>query len=246
MKTIWLALLLALVGLVTMACIRFEIAFVVNDDGSGVFRYQLAVKEELMALGEMTDGDASFNMLDEMGDLPPGAEVQDYSEDGYTGVIISVPVDDFSNWEEVSEALGDLQESADAESDLTDDISISKDEDGAWRFSMLVPSSEDSGDLMGIGGSEDGMDEFAAMLLADAWFRVRVNLPGELAEHNADRVENGALVWELDILATESRQLTARSVPGGGGPPIVPIIAGVAGIVVLVALVLLAYVRRRR
>ena len=110
---------------------------------------------------------------------------------------------------------------------------------------MLIPSGEDSGDLMGLGGSEDGMEELAGMLLGDAWFRVRVKLPGELAEHNADRIEDGELVWELDIFSTESRQLTARSVPGNG-LPIGPIVAGVAGVVVLVALVSLAYVRRRR
>ena len=132
-----------------------------------------------------------------------------------------------------------------ADSQPFDVPSITRDEDGGWQFSMLIASSEDSGDLMGLGESEDGMDEFAAMLLEDAWFRVRLKLPGELAEHNADRIEDGALVWELDILSTESRQLTARSVPAGG-LPILPIVAGVAGVVVLAAFVSLAYVHRRR
>ena len=244
MKKIWLMLLLSLVGLVTMACIRFEIGFMVNEDGSGVFRYQVAVKEEIAAMGESSDEGASFNMLDDLEELPPGAEAQEYSEDGYTGVIVSVPVDDVSNWDEVSGAFGALGDTAEDDSLPFDVPTISKNEDGDWQFSMLIPASEDPGDLMGLDGSADGMDEFAAMLLEDAWFRVRVELPGELAEHNADRIEDGALVWELDILSTESRQLTASTVSGGGFP-IVPVVAGVAGTAVLVVIVSLAYVRRR-
>ncbi len=248
MKTIRLALVLSLVGLATMACVRFEIGFVVNEDGSGVISYQVAVKDEVVAMADLAGEGDDFSLMDEFGDLPSGAEVQDYEEDGFTGVIISVPVDDFSNWEEVSGAFGALGDSAEDDSQPFDVPTISKDEDGAWHFSMLIPSSEDPGGLMGLtglDGSEGGMDEFAAMFLEDAWFRVRVELPGGLAEHNADRIEDGALVWELDILSTESRQLTASTVPGGG-IPIVPIVAGVVGAAVLVVIVSLAYVRRRR
>ena len=89
------------------------------------------------------------------------------------------------------------------------------------------------------------MEGLAAMLLDDAWFRVRIKLPGEVTEHNADRIEDGELVWELDFTATEERQLTARSVPSGG-VSVVPIVAGIAGAAVLAAFVGLAYVRRRR
>ena len=243
MKTIRLALLLSLVVVATAACVRLEVGFIVNDDGSGVFNYQIAVKDEVSAMADMAG--EGFSMADELGELPPGAEVQDYEEDGYTGVIVTVPISDFSDAEAVWAVLSGLGDSTESDSQPFDVPSISKDEDGAWQFSMLIPSGEDSGDLMGLGGSEDGMEELAGMLLGDAWFRVRVKLPGELAEHNADRIEDGELVWELDVLSTESRQLTARSVPGNG-LPIVPIVAGVAGVVVLVALVSLAYVRRRR
>ena len=245
MKTIRLALLLSLVGLVTMACIRIEIGFVVNEDGSGVISYQVALKDAVIAMSDLAGEGEEFNLLDEMGDPPPGVEVQDYEEDGYTGVIIMASVSDFADAKAVEAVLSDLNDSDVADSQPFDVPSITRDEDGGWRFSMLISSSEDSGDLMGLGESEDEMDEFTAMLLEDAWFRVRLKLPGELAEHNADRIEDGSLVWELDILSTESRQLTARSITEGG-MPILPIVAGVVGGVVLVAFVSLAYVHRRR
>ena len=233
MKTIRLALALSFVALVTTACFRLEVAFTVNDDGSGTVRHQIAVKDALIGLGG-----EDINFAEELGDLPPGAEVQDYSEDGYTGVVVTIPIADFSDMGEVEKALGGLDESSDLETGLSDDLSINRDEDGAWQFSMLIPSSEESSEAM---MDFEGMEA----LFDDAWFRVRIKLPGELAEHNADRIEGGELVWELDFTATEERQLTARSIPGGG-LPIVPIVAGVAGIVVLAAFVWLAYARRRR
>ena len=238
MKTIRLALLLSLVGLVTMACIRFEVAFTVNEDGSGTVRYQIAIKDDMMELaGEDLD------VSEEVGDLPEGAEVQEYSEDGYTGVVVTVPIADFSDMEKVRTALGGVSESVDSEDSPFDTVSIDKDEDGAWHFSMLMtPFTDESEDGLSVDELGEG---FATLLLGDAWFRVFVKLPGELAEHNADRIEDGVLVWELDLMATEERQLTARSIPKGG-VPIGSIAAGVAGVVVLVALVSLAYVRRRR
>ena len=231
MKTIRLALVLSIIALVTTACFRIELAFTVNDDGSGTVSYQITVNDALMELGG-----EDLNFFEELGDLPLSAEVQDYSEDGYTGVVVTVPITDFSDMVEVEDALGGLDESSDLETGLSDEISISKDEDGAWQFSMLIPSSEESIEAMDF----EGM----AMLFDDAWFRVRLKLPGKLDEHNADRIEGEELVWELDFIATEERQLTARSVPESG-LPIVPIVAGLASIVVLVAFVSLAYVRRR-
>lgn len=237
MKTVRLAFILSLIALLTTACFRFEVAFTVNEDGSGIVSYQIAVKEDLMGLaGEELD------LSEEVGDLPPGAEFQEYSEDGYTGVVVTVPIDDFSDMEKVQSALGGVSETTDIEAGLADDLSISKDEDGVWQFSMVMPSTDDG---LGFEGMEEGMEGLATLLLEDAWFRVRIKLPGAISDHNADRIENGELVWDLDLLASEDRQLMARSVPGGG-VPIVPIVVMVAGVAVLAAFVSLAYVRRRR
>ena len=228
MKTVRLMLLLSLVALVTTACFRLEVAFTVNEDGSGIVRYQIAIKDDLMELGG-----EELDITEEAGDLPQGAEVQEYSEDGYTGVVVTVPIDDFSDMERVQAALGGVSETTDIEAGLADELSISKDEDGAWQFSMLIPSTDEE---LGMEGMEDGMEGLAALLLDDAWFRVRIKLPGELAEHNADRIEDGELVWELDFTSTEDRQLTARSVPSGESP-VVPIVAGILGVAVLAAFV---------
>ena len=245
MRTIWLVLLLLLVGLVTMACIRFEIGIVVNDDGSGIFSYQIAVQEEVLTLGALTGEEIGMPTPEEMEDLPRGSEIMEYREDGYTGFVISLPIDDFTDAGAMEAFLGDLNESGMGDSEISGIPHITENEDGGWEFSMQIPGSSGDDDELGLDEFGGGVDELAGILAEDGWFRVRVKLPGELAEHNADRIENGALVWELDFTFTESRQLTARTVPEGG-ISIIPMVISVASVVVLVGLVYLAYVRRRR
>ena len=95
------------------ACFRLEVAFTVEEDGSGTVSYLMGVKEDLMALGG-----EEFNLSEEVGDLPPGAAFQEYSEDGYTGVVVTVPIDDFSDMEKVQAALGGVSGTADVEAGL--------------------------------------------------------------------------------------------------------------------------------
>ena len=63
--------------------------------------------------------------------------------------------------------------------------------------------------------------------------RFKVELPGEVIEHNADRIDGDTLVWELGFAATEPRRLLAvtRTEDGGGGFPLVALV-GVTALVV--------------
>ena len=57
-------------------------------------------------------------------------------------------------------------------------------------------------------------------------FRVRLDLPGDLVEHNADRIEDGTLVWDLELTSAEPQRLFARTV---GGQRVGPAETGSAG-----------------
>ncbi|MYA50326.1 MAG: hypothetical protein F4Y25_06280, partial [Chloroflexi bacterium] len=195
------ALLLPLAVLATTGCFRIEIAFLVNDDGSGAVKYTVAVSDQFTAMMEAEGMEAEEGSLVEEGDLPPGAEVHDYSEDGYTGVVFTVPFTDYAEIKSIMESVDETDQESGFGLDPPD---ISQDENGDWRFSMLMPAASEndgSGDLL-------GMDALMEELLADGWFRVRAKLPGELAEHNADRIEDGELVWQMGLDSTEERQLT--------------------------------------
>ena len=84
----------------------------------------------------------------------------------------------------------------------------------------------------------------AAQLLEDAAFTIRVELPGDVEGHNADAVDGGALVWSLDLLSDQPRDLMARTGGGGGGSAITSVIAVV--VITLVAAAAIVWFRSRR
>ena len=105
-----------------------------------------------------------------------------------------------------------------------------------WRFEARL--SDDSTDA-GLGDAGGGGDLFgeaiAGALLGDASFTVRLVLPGEIIEHNADELSGGELVWHLDVLNPGSRPLMARSEAssGSGGVSSGVLIAGLLAVAAL-------------
>lgn len=192
------ALLLALLAVALTGCIRVQLTFTVHEDGSGVVGMLMAVDEDLLGL----TGESAEDVLGAAADLPAGATTETYQQDGFVGQLVTVPVPDMTR---IDEFLGD----ADAVTDSAEAFRFVREGDG-WRFTTTVPAGEE---LAGEGGDID----LAGLLGDDAYFRVRVALPGEVVEHNADRVEDGVLVWEIDWTSTEPRALSALSRPASGG-----------------------------
>jgi len=224
------ALIAALCAIVLTGCIRVEMSFTVDEDGSGAVEMVVAVDESLLTAADESPDD----MLGDVDDLPPGAVVDAYREDGFVGQRIRVPVADM---ELAAESLGGAD-------DLTDaaDFGFVREGDG-WRFTMDAPPLGE--ELAGENG--DSTAGMTAAIVNTAEFRVRVSLPGEITEHNADRIENGVLVWELDFLGEKPRTLSARSQTAGVGPVVVVVAGGAAAaLAVLAALAARSAVRARR
>lgn len=195
-----LVLLLGLVMFSMVGCIRYELAFTVNEDGSGTMGLLAALSDQFNAMmGTTTEEALGF---DEAA-LPPG-NVEEYREDGYSGIQISAP---FANLEQLAFLMG--TEQADS---LTDDFVLRPDGSGGWQFSAaLVPASESAG------GAAPAAEQLPPDLLEGSWARVRVQLPGEVGEHNADRIENGVFVWELDLASPDPRDLIANTTAAATG-----------------------------
>lgn len=192
------ALLLLLALAASTGCTRVELAFQVNEDGSGTFAYTFA------HLGGTPEPSDYYTFSDPLYDVPEYATIEPFEEQGvegpYEGFTASVDVDDMTDttlWQDAW--LEELQ-----------DIAFTENA-GAWQFYVVIPAFLDEpippGEL-----SE--MSDEERRLLRDSYFRIRVELPGHVVEHNADRVENGALVWELDQLAATERELSARTTAG--------------------------------
>ena len=213
--------LLSLVVFATAGCVRAELGFKVNEDGSGAFTYTFAY---LGGTPDPNDYHSSYNGLYA---VPEDAEVEEFKEDDYEGFKATTQVADVTEltlWED--EFLDEF-----------DDFSISRDDD-EWRFSMRTPSLSDE---------PVPMDELSAeekRLLRESYLRIRVELPGSVVEHNADRVEDDALVWELDWFATEERELSARSKVIEGWV-FAPAVAAGVFVIVLALAFFVAYRMRR-
>ena len=120
------ALLAALCAFVLAGCIRIEVTFTVEEDGSGAVDTVMAVDEALLAAAE----ESAEDMFGSADDLPPGAVVAEYREDGFVGQRMRVPVPDM---ELAEESLGSTDDMTDAV-----DFGFVREGDG-WRFTMDVP-----------------------------------------------------------------------------------------------------------
>lgn len=206
---------MAACALLLSSCYRSDFGVTVNDDGSGQVDIVLAVDpERLQQLAEQFGEDtglgddpcAEIRSESETADgLPEGAEIEPYDEDGFCGVHVTAPFEagtDISSF-----VLDDLAIGSEADSPVVfDSFVIERDGEG-WRFDATTGASSDTG------GLDPGIVQ---QFLEDASNTVRVKLPGKVIENDADRTEDGHLVWDLDLLGS-SRTLHALTGPGGGG-----------------------------
>ncbi len=192
---------------------------------------------------------------------PEGWSAERFREGDVEGVRISRAFEDL---EELREALresqqfgggaggGELAPGGGSPGEL-DDVVIERDGD-IFTFRMEFEGAggdlEELGELGELGGPEgpegieglEGLEGFGGDFFGDLGeleleLELRVELPGEVQEHNADRVEGGALVWELDE-SSQARTISAVSdasrSPGGDDFPVVPVAAAAAVLVVAV------------
>jgi hypothetical protein len=200
-----LTLLLAVTAVSMVGCIRYELGFVVNPDGSGTMSVLVAISDQITAMTGMTTEDA----LDLGEDGLPGATVSQYSQDGFTGIQMSLP---FANLQQLGLFMGGQQTDA-----ITSEFDLRPDGSGGWSFATtLAPAAEAAGP------EAADADALPPELLQGGWARVRLQLPGVPAEHNADRIEDGAFVWDIDLTSSEPRQLTARTTAAGAAEAEVP------------------------
>jgi hypothetical protein len=239
---------LPVLALVLTGCFRIELGIELNDDGSGRMSLLAAVDTSLAEQFGDAGGELA-NPFDEIevDDLPSGATVEPYQDGDFEGVRVTVPFeagdDVASTVERLFADLDDGDDGLTGEDGGFERFVLERDGDG-WRF-----DAELSGTSADLGGSDDAFGAaFAQALLGDASFLIRLKLPGDVVEHNADEVgPDGELIWEIDLFEAGNRELSARSEPGSGGGSSGTVIA----VVVVVGLLALAgggayYLSRRR
>ena len=222
MRRLALLLLAPLSVLLLSGCIRVEVAVRVAEDGSGAFSFLSAVDTATAeALGALAGGAgdlaSTFTEVDESA-LPPRATVEPYREGTFAGYRVTVP---FASAGDVSALLGDLIGGAGDGAPLGgsdpffESLVLEGDDDG-WLFQAQLP--RDLASAAGDAADGPALDPaLLAPLLGGSSLAVRIALPGAVVEHNADRIEDGELIWDLSILDPGARPLMARTELGGGG-----------------------------
>ena len=236
-------LVLAVLPLVLAGCFRVDISIHVEEDGSGTVAMLLAVDESMLTFLQ-SQGGSDSSPLDLLTDLdtatlPPGVTVEPYSEDGFSGARITIPFaagDDVAATLDAAFAAMGGADAADGPVPLEDFV-LRRESDDGWRFEATVSSPT--------GGETGGVDASAArFLLGNASFAVRVLLPGEVVETNADeQTADGELIWNIDPLG-DRRTLSALTRPAGGGGPNALLLDGLALVTILAVGGIGLYVRR--
>ncbi|MGE3960434.1 MAG: hypothetical protein AB7F65_01975 [Dehalococcoidia bacterium] len=251
--------LLAPALLLLSGCFSVESSIVVNEDGSGTQTVRFALPSEvatslggeLPSIEEMQEEpefEAIRDALGENGSVAFFSNVEDGI--GFEMVISVDASDDFAaalraRSEQLVAAMPPSEGDADitALMDVTEDAFTLRREGDEWVFEQ--DQSIDPALLSEMAGGDD-VAGMASMFLAQTSITTRLQLPGEVTEHNADEVlEDGTLVW-TSTGADAGRTLMARSDVSSGLPR--PVLIGLlVGGIALAALFLgfLLFGRRR-
>lgn len=241
-RALRLMMIIGLAALLSGCSMRAIIGLDVNEDESGTFRMSMAFDEEMRQLLEQdadepidwTDpsafegDDSPASLLDEM---PPGASVDPYTEDGFEGVTISY---DFDSLTQLNAFL------AEAETDGEEAFPFRVTTDGEGNFELITDGELfETADL-----SEEETEMVPPEMLASLFdFQLQIRLPGEVTSTNADATtDDGVLVWRMDPLADEPVTPAATSQVSGSGSTVLWVLLGVAAAVAVGGVV----VMRRR
>ncbi len=202
------------------SCYRIDTNLTVENDGSGQLGYVLAFNYEAFATldesGASDRDEFCAEATADQTDIPENATAEEYDEDGYCGIRVTVDIpasDDFG--EALREAADD---GSDASNDLQD-FEITKTADDQWSFYLSLEGSE----LDGLETApDDGSEEAEQFRIIQETLEIRYNieLPGEAGDHNADSASSSdgktRFEWEIDPYAS-LEPLTAETVPASGG-----------------------------
>jgi len=221
MKKLLLVLMIVGVALAAAACrAEMNVFLDINEDQSAAMTVEFGLDDELTALLESSGG-TTDDLLGEMDFADEGGEAFVRTEDDmtYTGVKM-----EFDSIADMKKALSE-ENGGDG---MFNQFSFVMDESSAELTASITAPEEDSGDLP-IAPEDLTEDLFSANLI--------VGMPGNVVEHNADKVlPDGRLSWSLPLLGG-SVDVHARSELGGSAIPWLWIILGIVLVLGIIAVI---------
>lgn len=239
----WSLLPLVMLALLASACqVRLAADVAIGRDGSGTFEFAVAIDEEL-AQDLREAGVEPLAGLEDAGDSSRWEVVGEEPDDGGVRVRLQASFDDPDGLAQLS---ADLHRSLDRDDvRVHDGLRLERRDDGSMAFSgrvgLALPAAPGA-EGQGVGFDAEDLERLLEERGEEfVRYDVRVTLPGEPLEHDADEVDGTALVWRAPV--DGMREISAVSAPPGT-PPLV--IAVAVGLLVAVVTGVGAYLRRRR
>lgn len=211
----WLAV--ASLALLLSGCVRVDMELEVSPENTVSGAAILAVDESILELTGQ-NADQLFQDMDTTSDLPPGAAVESYAEDGFVGQRITfdaVPLAEFSQ--------GGLTETG-------EELSIVRRGDDFHVTGQLDMT-----------GSDFGGEEVPAGVLDSVEFRIAITFPGPVRSATGE-VDGNTVTWTPRVGENTRIQAVASAIPSSS--PLLPIVLIGAGVILLGALVFLLVSRR--
>lgn len=214
--------LVTVLGLVVLSgCFKLDADFTVNADETVDGTMIVALDEEfsdmMSSMGEGSTGEDEF--FSDPEDLPEGAEVEDYAEDGFVGQKVT--------FEGVT--LEEMMSSADEDGEVTDEWSLTHEGDEfVFEGSFDLSSAED-----------EAMDMSA--LMDGAEISISMEFPGDVTDSNGE-VDGNRVTWEPKVGEKNEMRAVASD---EAGFPFAVLGAVIAGLALVAAVVVFLLLRRR-
>jgi hypothetical protein len=211
--------ILVLAVLLTGCKVKVDQGIELNSDGSGTASIVFGFDDELMELmGSFAPGDDPLDQI--TSDLPAGWDAADWSEGVFSGIEASTGFDNLAELDSIASLVFS------GEDGLFEGFLIEEIGDGGFRLEATMSGETLEGGLEGIEGFDLGG---SVNNLSEAFFDagIKVKLPGDIVDHNADAQEaDGTLVWNVH-LTDSGRVIRAESAPGGS-LPLIPFVGAAA------------------
>lgn len=180
-----LALLVAMTSLV--GCIKAEVTFTLNPDGSGEYGVMVLMDQYLAAIGEQGTGDGIFSMMEKW--RAEGYDVKPLRQEEMIGFRAVRKVEDLAAAFGKGISLGEGGE-------LFGEGSSLEFKNGLFSKTLDLVANIDLGsaimDEAGQSVTEDEFEQFGQALLSSIQFDFKMSLPFEAQEHNASSVNRDA------------------------------------------------------
>jgi len=193
MKKIRKPLILVIVlvlSILLSGCMKMHVGIIWNEDNSASLSMTVGVATYALSMMDMTEEDMQKQLRESFEEEADDEEyeIKDFSDSEYTGVIVTLKIDDITKTTE----------------DSLEHLDFTYREEGGTKIYQVRGTFMDS-DIFG----DDDMSEF------EIDTRIVITMPGRIVDHNATERSGNKLTWiqeDPDVSAV----VFARSVSGGG------------------------------